>query len=137
MTGDKSAKTVLVADDSASMRWILRTFLRQLGFGTVLEASNGLAAWNLLKRHKVDVILSDWIMPAMNGLDLLEKVRADANLRFVPIIVVTVNGQQDQVIEALNMGCTDYVVKPMNMQVLAGKLEKVLREQRPRPGPSG
>ncbi len=128
---DSTLQTILIVDDSAFIRNMLRNFLRRQGWNHVLEADNGSRAWEILKKKQVSAVISDWIMPQMSGIELLERIRADKELQSVPFLMVTVNSQQDHVAEALNKGCTDYLVKPMNLQVLAGKLEEALRINSP------
>jgi len=124
MAVDTSIK-VLVVDDFATMRRIVKGVLKQLGFSSIVEAEDGSAALDLLKNEKVGLIVSDWNMPKMTGLDLLKAVRADDNLKATPFIMVTAEGQKENVIEAVKAGVSNYIVKPFTPETFSEKLEKV------------
>lgn len=125
MAIDTSIK-VLVVDDFATMRRIVKDVLKQLGFDNIVEAGDGSAALDVLKKEKVDLIVSDWNMPKMTGLELLKAVRADDNLKGIPFVMVTAEGQKDNVIEAVKVGVSNYIVKPFTPGTFGEKLEKVL-----------
>ncbi len=125
MAIDTSIK-VLVVDDFATMRRIVKDVLKQLGFDNIVEAGDGSAALDILKKEKVDLIVSDWNMPKMTGLDLLKAVRVDDDLKGIPFIMVTAEGQKDNVIEAVKAGVSNYIVKPFTPETFGEKLEKVL-----------
>ena len=125
MSMDTSIK-VLVVDDFATMRRIVKGVLRQLGFGNVIEAEDGAAALNELKKEKIGLIVSDWNMPNMTGLDLLKAVRGDGELKGIPFIMVTAEGQKENVVEAVKAGVSNYVVKPFTPETFGEKLQKVL-----------
>jgi len=118
--------TIFVVDDFATMRKIVKNILVQLGFKNVLEADDGTTALEVLKKQKVDLIISDWNMPKMSGLELLKAVRSDENLKSVKFIMVTAEAQKENVIEAIRNGVNQYVVKPFTPEVLKEKMEKVL-----------
>ncbi|AIH03770.1 MAG: Response regulator receiver protein [Thermodesulfobacterium sp. 37_54] len=117
---------VLVVDDFATMRKIIKNILTQLGFKNILEADDGSSALELLKKEKIDLIISDWNMPKMSGLDLLKAVRNDPNLKDILFVMVTAEAQKDNVIEAIKHGVNQYIVKPFTPETLKEKLEKVL-----------
>ena len=117
---------ILVVDDFATMRRILKGNLRQLGFSNILEAEDGRLALEELKKNKVDLIISDWNMPNMTGLELLKAVRGDESLKQIPFVMVTAEGQKDNVMEAAKAGVSNYVVKPFTPDTLEEKLKKVL-----------
>jgi len=125
MAIDTSIK-VLVVDDFATMRRIVKDVLKQIGFNNTVEAGDGSAALDILKKEKVDLIVSDWNMPKMTGLDLLKAVRANDDLKGIPFIMVTAEGQKDNVIEAVKAGVSNYIVKPFTPETFGEKLEKVL-----------
>ena len=118
---------VLVIDDFATMRKIERNILSQLGIKNVDEADDGTTALPKIQQTKYDVILLDWNMPQMSGLELLKAVRADPNTKDVPIIMVTAEALKDNIVAAAQAGVNDYVVKPFTAAVLQEKLLKVLR----------
>ncbi|HDI00505.1 MAG: two-component system response regulator [Candidatus Latescibacterota bacterium] len=118
---------VLVVDDSVTMRRILINILRMVGFDRVVEAEDGVDAWAKLQSEgDIGLILTDWNMPNMGGLEFVKKVRSDPRFREVPIIMVTVRGVKEDVIEAMKAGVNNYIVKPFTPQVLREKIEKVL-----------
>lgn len=116
---------ILVVDDFKTMRKIIKNILTQLGFKNIIEADDGTTALELLKKQKVDLIISDWNMPKMNGLELLKSVRSDDNLKDIRFIMVTAEAQKESVIEAIKHGVNQYVVKPFTPEILKEKLEKV------------
>jgi two-component system chemotaxis response regulator CheY len=117
---------VLVVDDFATMRRIVKGVLKQLGFTQIIEAEDGNAALGELKKESVGLIVSDWNMPKMTGLDLLKAVKGDDSLKKIPFIMVTAEGQKENVIEAVKAGVSNYVVKPFTPETFSEKLEKVL-----------
>lgn len=125
MAFDTSIK-VLVVDDFATMRRIVKGVLKGLGFNQIIEAGDGTAALQELKKESVGLIVSDWNMPKMTGLDLLKAVRADEKLKSIPFIMVTAEGQKDNVIDAVKAGVSNYIVKPFTPETFGEKLEKVL-----------
>lgn len=118
---------ILVVDDFATMRRILKNNLKQLGFSNILEAEDGCLALEELKKEKADLIISDWNMPNMTGLELLKAVRSDEGLKQIPFVMVTAEGQKGNVMEAVKAGVTNYVVKPFTPDTFEEKLKKVLK----------
>ena len=116
---------ILVVDDFATMRKIIKNILTQLGFKDIIEADDGTTALELLKKQKVDLIISDWNMPKMPGIELLKAVRSDENLKDIKFIMVTAEAQKENVVEAIKHGVNQYVVKPFTPETLKEKLEKV------------
>jgi two-component system chemotaxis response regulator CheY len=123
---DTSIK-ILIVDDFATMRRILKNILKQLGFKNLVEADDGTSAWDVLEGQKIDLIISDWNMPKMTGLELLKKVRASDNLKKTPFLMVTAEAQKQNVIEAVQAGVSNYVVKPFTAEAISDKLEKILK----------
>ncbi|MCE3039130.1 chemotaxis response regulator CheY [Helicobacter anatolicus] len=118
---------LLVVDDSSTMRRIIKNTLQRLGYEDILEAEHGAEAWQILNgSEKIDVLITDWNMPEMNGLELVKKTRSDARYEDIPIIMVTTEGGKTEVITALKAGVNNYIVKPFTPQVLKEKLEAVL-----------
>ncbi len=116
---------VLVVDDFATMRRIVKGVLKQLGFKDIIEADDGTSALEELRNQEIGLIVSDWNMPKMTGLDLLKKVRSDEKLKNIPFIMVTAEGQKENVLEAVKAGVSNYIVKPFTPEILSEKLEKV------------
>ncbi len=123
---DTSIK-VLVVDDFATMRRILKNILKQLGFTNIVEADDGTTAWEALEGQSIDLIISDWNMPKMTGLDLLKKVRASSDYAKIPFLMVTAEAQKQNVIEAVQAGVSNYVVKPFTAEGIYDKLSKILK----------
>ncbi|MDR9500274.1 MAG: response regulator [Desulfurivibrionaceae bacterium] len=124
MPADKTMK-VLVVDDFATMRRIVKNILTQLGYKNIIEADDGASAVEMLKNEKVGMIISDWNMPKMTGLELLKHVRADAALAATPFIMVTAEAQQDNIILAVKAKVSQYIVKPFTAETLGEKIDKV------------
>jgi len=120
------AMRFLVVDDFSTMRRIVRNILKQLGHNDVEEAENGREALQKLKRESFDFIISDWNMPTMDGLELLRAVRADPQLKTMPFLMVTAESKQENVVEAIKSGVSNYIVKPFTADVLKGKIDKIL-----------
>ncbi len=118
--------TVLVVDDFSTMRRIVRNILRELGFKNIMEAENGAAAVTVLKNHEVDLIVSDWNMPEMTGLELLKWVRGNARTKDLPFLMVTAEAQKENIVEAVKAKVSNYIVKPFTAATLQEKLEKML-----------
>ncbi len=124
MALDKKMK-ILVVDDFATMRRIVKNILRQIGFTNILEADDGSTALNILRKEKVDLVITDWNMPKMSGLELLKAIRADENLKDIPVMMVTAEALKENIIEAVKAGVNQYIVKPFTAQTLQEKLEKI------------
>jgi two-component system chemotaxis response regulator CheY len=116
---------VLVVDDMSTMRRILKNVLRQIGFSDIIEAENGQDALKKLKAGEFGLVVSDWNMPVMQGIELLRAIRADSELKTLPFLMVTGESQKENLIEAVQVGVSSYVVKPFTAEVLQGKLEKM------------
>ena len=118
---------ILVVDDFSTMRRIVRNLLVELGFTNTLiqEAEDGNAALALLRAQPFDLVVTDWNMPNMTGIDLLRAIRADAALKSMPVLMVTAENNRDQIIAAAQSGVTGYVVKPFTAVTLKEKLDKI------------
>ena len=116
---------VLVVDDYKTMVRIVRGQLQQLGFSNIDDAPNGAAALGLIRSKDYGLILSDWNMAPMTGLDLLKEVRADARLKTTPFIMITADSKTENVVAAKQAGVSNYIVKPFNAETLKDKIEKV------------
>lgn len=124
MAADKNMK-ILVVDDFATMRRIVKNILTQLGFKNIVEADDGTTAMKLLQQEKIDLIISDWNMPKMTGLELLKAVRAEPSWANIPFIMVTAEAQQDNIILAVKAKVSQYIVKPFTADTLGEKIQKV------------
>ena len=116
---------ILVVDDFATMRRIVKNLLRDLGFSNVTEADDGSSALPLLKDGNFDFVVTDWNMPQMKGIDLLKAIRADERMKELPVLLVTAEAKKEQIVEAANAGVNGYVVKPFTAETLKGKIDKI------------
>ena len=118
-------KKVLVVDDSAVMRQIIKKNLKELGFSELIEAENGAAGLKKAGEEPVDLIVSDWNMPNMTGLEFLKAVRADADLKGIAFIMVTSEADKEKIMEAVQAGVDQYLVKPFNAMQLEEKIKAI------------
>ncbi len=119
---------ILVVDDFQTMRRIVSTCFEKMGFQHIDEAEDGDVALGKLKQRKYDFIVSDWNMPNMMGIDLLREVRGDDSLKDIPFLMVTAEGQQENVMAAVKAGVSNYIVKPFNQAILEEKLAIIFKK---------
>jgi two-component system chemotaxis response regulator CheY len=119
---------ILVVDDFATMRKVIRNLLKQGGYENVVEAEDGVAAFKKIKTEKIDFIISDWNMPNMTGIELLKAVRADAEVSATPFLMVTAESLQENVIAAVKAGVSNYIVKPFTAETLDEKIAKIVEK---------
>jgi two-component system chemotaxis response regulator CheY len=122
---DKSMN-VLIVDDYKTMLRIIRNLLKQIDFNNVEEASDGAEALGKLRSSNFGLVISDWNMQPMTGLELLHEVRHDVRLKTLPFIMITAESKTENVIAAKQAGVSNYIVKPFNAETLREKIEKVL-----------
>ncbi|AIX73404.1 MAG: chemotaxis response regulator CheY [Mixta calida] len=118
----------LVVDDFNTMRRIVRNLLKELGFNNVEEAEDGVDALTKLRAGGFDFVISDWNMPNMDGLQLLQTIRADATLGKLPVLMVTAEAKKENIIAAAQAGASGYVVKPFTAATLEEKLGKIFEK---------
>ncbi|SER78637.1 two-component system, chemotaxis family, response regulator CheY [Nitrosomonas sp. Nm51] len=123
---DKNLK-FLVVDDFSTMRRIVRNLLKELGFINVDEAEDGAVALRKLQDGNYDFVVSDWNMPNMDGLTMLQSVRADERLNKIPVLMVTAEAKKENIIAAAQAGASGYIVKPFTAAVLDEKLNKIFQ----------
>ncbi|MEJ2764136.1 MULTISPECIES: chemotaxis response regulator CheY [Photobacterium] len=116
---------ILIVDDFSTMRRIVKNLLRDLGFNNTQEADDGLTALPMLKKGGFDFVVTDWNMPGMQGIDLLKHIRADADLKHLPVLMITAEAKREQIIEAAQAGVNGYIVKPFTAATLKEKLDKI------------
>ncbi len=126
MAGVDKNMPILIVDDYKTMLRIIRNLLKQLGFDNVDEAIDGSSALQKLREKDCGLIISDWNMEPMSGLQLLKEVRADIKLKELPFIMITAESKSENVIAAKEAGVSNYIVKPFNAATLKGKLTTVL-----------
>ena len=127
MAVDKNIN-VLIVDDYKTMLRIVRNLLKQLGFNNVDEATDGSMALQMLRVGSYGLIISDWNMEPMTGLQLLKEVRADEKLKALPFIMITAESKTENVVAAKAAGVSNYIVKPFNAETLKTKMVSVLGE---------
>ncbi len=116
---------ILVVDDFSTMRRIVKNILKQLGYFNVDEAEDGNQALERLKKNKYAFVITDWNMPTMNGLDLCKAIRADAATKSIPVLFITAEASQENVVAAIQAGATNYIVKPFTGEILKEKMLKI------------
>lgn len=116
---------ILVVDDFSTMRRIVKNVLKQIGYSNIDEAEDGADALNKLRSRRYDFVVSDWNMPNMDGLELLKQIRADENLKTIPVMMVTAEAEKDKVITAIKAGVNNYIVKPFTAETLKQKMEQI------------
>jgi len=119
---------VLIVDDFSTMRRIVRNVLKQIGFTNMIEADNGKNALKILKKENVDLILCDWNMPEMPGIELLKTLRSEDELKSIPFVMVTAEAQKDNIIEAVKAGVSSYIVKPFTAETVSEKLNIIFKD---------
>ncbi|MGE5537921.1 MAG: response regulator [Gemmatimonas sp.] len=127
MAVDKSLP-ILIVDDYKTMLRIIRNLLKQLNLENVQEATDGSSALKMLRDGNFGLVISDWNMEPMTGLQLLKEVRADAKLKTLPFIMITAESKTENVVAAKEAGVSNYIVKPFNAETLRQKLVTVLGE---------
>ena len=118
---------ILLVDDSSTMRRIQKNTLTQLGLTDVDEAEDGEAAVAKVQATKYDLVLMDWNMPKMTGIDALKKIKGDPALKSVPIIMVTSESEKSRIIEAIQAGAANYIVKPFQAETLQEKIQAITK----------
>jgi two-component system chemotaxis response regulator CheY len=125
---DKNIK-ILVVDDFATMRKVIRNILKQVQYENIVEAEDGVVALNILKSQKIDFVISDWNMPNMTGYDLLKAVRADPEIGKTPFLMITAESLQENVVAAVKAGVSNYIVKPFTAETLNEKITKIMEKE--------
>ena len=126
MAADTDGLRVLIVDDVVSPRTIISKMLVAMGVRHIEEASDGNEALNLLEKTSFDLVISDWNMHPMDGLQLLEIIRNRDDLKHLPFIMITATAQKDEVFRACSSGVTSYIIKPFNLKVLQSTVSKYL-----------
>ena len=119
---------VLVVDDILSMRHIVRRALLEIGFTDIHDAQNGEDGLEKLRAGGFGLLLLDWNMPVMSGIDMLRAIRSDPTLRALPVVMITAEAHTEQIMEAVKAGVSGYLVKPFSTQTLQEKLEKIFQK---------
>ncbi len=125
MPVDPAKIKILVVDDFSTMRRIVRNLLKELGFTNVDEAEDGVVALQKLRGGGFNFVVSDWNMPNMDGLTLLQTVRSDPTLKHLPLLMITAEAKKENIIAAAQAGASGYIVKPFTAATLNEKLAKI------------
>ncbi len=125
-----STMKILIAEDFATMRRIIKNVLRQAGYKQIIEADDGATALRKLKSDDIGLVIADWNMPNMTGLDLLKAMRNDDTLKDIPFLMVTAEAKKDNIIEAIQSGANNYLVKPFTPDMLREKIDQILTDER-------
>ncbi|WP_097058637.1 chemotaxis response regulator CheY [Alloalcanivorax xenomutans] len=120
--------SILVVDDFPTMRRIIRSLLKELGFGNVDEAEDGQEALTKLRGGGFQFVVSDWNMPNLDGLEMLKQIRADSDLNQLPVLMVTAEAKKENIIAAAQAGANGYIVKPFTAVTLEEKLNKIFEK---------
>jgi two-component system chemotaxis response regulator CheY len=120
-------KKVIVVDDSSVMRQIIKNNLKQLGFeqSNVVDAEDGEQALKKITENTIDLVIADWNMPKMTGIDLLRAIRSDGALKELPFLMVTSEADKEKIMEAVQAGVNQYIVKPFNTTQLEEKIKEI------------
>ena len=120
--------SILIADDNEMMSNLIRLMLEKNGFKNIIEVHDGTSAFNTIKAQKIDLIIADWHMDGISGIELLKKVRADGKIGSTPFIIVSVEGLDVSIDTAFKHGVSDFISKPFRMEVLLEKITKVMEK---------
>jgi len=126
MPADPNMK-IMVVDDMSTMRRIVKNILKQIGFSNVDEAENGQEALEKLKADTFGFVVSDWNMPVMTGIDMLRAIRSDEALKHIPVLMVTAEAKKENIVEAVQAGVSNYIVKPFTAESLQEKMAKIFK----------
>ncbi len=118
----------LVVDDFSTMRRIVRNLLKELGFNNVDEAEDGVVALQKLERSDFEFVVTDWNMPNMDGLALLQSIRKSPDLKHLPVLMITAEAKKENIIAAAQAGASGYIVKPFTAATLSEKLQKIFEK---------
>jgi two-component system chemotaxis response regulator CheY len=118
----------LVVDDFSTMRRVMRALLRDIGFERCEVAEDGSIALEMLKKSKFDFVITDIMMPTMNGFELLAAIKADDNLRYLPVLMVTAEARKDDIVRSMQSGASGYIVKPFTRTTLEERVKKILQK---------
>ena len=116
---------ILIADDFPEVTRVIRNILKNIGFTNISEADGGKAVLRALKKEKYDLILCDWNMPDMSGVEVLKKIRSDDELKDIPFIMVTAETEKEKILAAIKAGVSNYIVKPFGAETISAVLKKV------------
>ena len=118
---------ILIVEDNGNIRKLLLNILKSMGFKNVTEADNGKTAWDKIQDSEFDLLMTDWMMPEMDGLELVKKIRSESDdLKELPILMITATDKQEDVAEAAKWGVNGYIVKPFSVKTIFAKMNQVV-----------
>jgi two-component system chemotaxis response regulator CheY len=117
---------ILIVDDSPTMRRIIKNTLERIGYRQSVEASNGLEALEALRDGSINFIITDWNMPEMSGLEFVTELRSRVDYQKIPVLMITTRGMKEDVLQAVQAGVNNYMVKPFTPETLQAKINKLL-----------
>lgn len=120
-------KAILIVDDQGYLRQLIRTSLGSQGFTNLMEASDGMNASRMLEKNKVDLVICDWEMPNMDGMELFADLQKKTGLKDTPFILLTKHGDKGKVTRAIGAGIKNYIVKPFTPEIIIGKVMDILQ----------
>ena len=122
----KSKIKILIVDDENTSKHLMRHHLFTLGFSDVLEALDGESALTVLRDQKVDLIIADWNMPNLNGVDFFQSIQSNPDLKNIPFLMTSVEGEKEKISEAIQAGIRNYIIKPVYAETLNAKIAQML-----------
>lgn len=129
MGNNKKKKTILIVDDFDTMLKIIRDILCELGYTKIITAKNGVIAYKIICNEPIDLVISDWNMPKMSGLELLKSVKGNPKTSKIPFIMVTAEAENEHIVDAIKEKVDDYIIKPFNAAMLGEKIVNVLKKK--------
>lgn len=127
-TSSNKSLRFLIVDDHKGSRFLVKAVLTQGGYTNVMSCENGVEALSVLKEGEIDIVVCDWNMPTMTGIDLLKHMRKDDSTNSIPFIMLTAQQEQSEVVMAIRHGATDYIVKPFTHATLISKVERIIKK---------
>ncbi|MEW6386058.1 MAG: response regulator [Thermodesulfobacteriota bacterium] len=122
---------ILVVDHFSAMRKIIRNILKQIGFNEIAEADDGSSALTIIDQENIGLVLTDWHLPQISGLELLRRIRHNDATHHIPVLMVTADGKKENIVEAVKAGVDNFVVKPFTASTVKEKVEQVLAKRHP------
>ena len=117
---------ILTVDDSATMRRIIKNSLKAVGYDEVIEAENGQVGLAKIQSEGVDIVITDWSMPVMTGLEMVHAIRSNPATKNLPVLMVTTGGQKEEIVQAVSAGVSGYIVKPFEAETLHQKMQQAM-----------
>ena len=121
---------ILVVDDFSTMRKLVRNVLKQIGFSNITEAEDGNMALEVMRNEEIGLVVTDWNMPNMTGIELLQRIRDDGKSKNIPVLMLTAEGKTENVVAAVKAGVDNFIVKPFTAEVMQAKIEQIFAKRR-------